>query len=490
MSSMDKPGIYLSKVIDNPNVIFLSFRLWLSTYSGNLVNLHAGAVRKSDIPNHPYLDGKISKLSNDSWINVSSKILTSGYDFVQSCGVYKDDSDGLQKWINLEHELLWDITLDPKAQDKKSKVNTRIELTGNDLIYAKSYLYLIYDTVAKFFEDFVSADPRNKNSFFKGRTLGERLENYPGLIMKSLKTGFGSVSYIKEHAYTGYKLEQFVEKDIISYVKKLSSSPELDLKSGVFVWGDRETGNYIWDFESTQIENIKSLFIKAKNLNIKEPIYNDDLKHRFDKVRTENGYNTLEDRNAARENFNYTGARNSNLIRVNAYGFRSDSRPPIQIRVDGGFHPNATRDDRRRIAELPLDHDDRKLDGFKKPRDNKDFTPITTDDLLDNLVHQSNWGSDFSGFVSFAKNPAKTLQFIPITLGRKAGFAWIYVVKCIDAIDVEESFKDPRYNEREISMAGGVDWDDVVAWRKVRYDPGSHDKYKWADDYISKQGPQ
>ena len=56
------------------------------------------------------------------------------------------------------------------------------------------------------------------------------------------------------------------------------------------------------------------------------------------------------------------------------------------------------------------------------------------------------------------------------------------MVKCRDAIDVAASFKNPRYYENELSVAGGVEWDDVVAWRKVKWSKsGGSD---WADSTI------
>ena len=47
MTYMIKPGIYLSKVKDKDEVLFLSFRLWLNTYGPTLSNLHAQSRKKA-----------------------------------------------------------------------------------------------------------------------------------------------------------------------------------------------------------------------------------------------------------------------------------------------------------------------------------------------------------------------------------------------------------------------------------------------------------
>ena len=147
--------------------------------------------------------------------------------------------------------------------------------------------------------------------------------------------------------------------------------------------------------------------------------------------------------------------------------------------MDGGFAPNATRDDRRCVAELPYAERMAQTDwkgGIKK-------VYASTESFLDNLSHQATWGSDYSGYVSFAKNPYKASKFIGLVLGKEAGVGWIYAVKCRDAIDVEKSFNQPRYTENEISVPGGVEWEDVVGWRKIRYYPGRKPEYEWESSF-------
>ena len=466
MTYMIKPGIYLSKVKDKDEVLFLSFRLWLNTYGPTLSNLHVGAVQK---------EGK--------WVNVNwTPNPKTTPTFIDMCGRYLDGNDkNTEKFLNVEHELLWDFTCGGPG--------SRLSKMPDDPILAKSYLYLFYTTTFNFFSEFIAADPDKKKQYFKGRafagqTFGTKVESYPGLIMKAIKTGFSALGVEQS---SGFKLDDFRYNDIAPYVKKMYQSSELN--SGTFNWGNKCSAKWLCSYNA---KKIASLFIKSVKVQpekeaegyMEPALYNDEISKKFEAITKLNpGYDAIK--KAGNEAVVYPGARNDHLIRVTAYGFRGDTRPPVQIKADGGFHPNATRDDRRRIAELPLEHPDRPIVKKLPKGTPKTSNPVTTEDFLDNLVHQASWGSDYSGFVSFAKNPAKAIPFISISFGfqdKTSGFGWLYVVKCRDALDVAASFKNPRYYENELSVAGGVEWDDVVAWRKVKWSKsGGSD---WADSTI------
>jgi len=149
------------------------------------------------------------------------------------------------------------------------------------------------------------------------------------------------------------------------------------------------------------------------------------------------------------------------------FGFRSDTRPPCELRALGGFQPNAVRGDRQDKIWTK----DKSLLGKKTLKANHD--------MLDNWHHQASWGSDVSGYVSVAYSLPPALQFYknqtmvsesgaPLAAGlRKAGY--IYVVRAMEGVDVEATFTVGRYAECEVSVAGGIGWPDIVGWRKIKW---------------------
>jgi hypothetical protein len=406
----------------------------------------------------------------------------------------------------LNHLLLWDFS---SASTKPGEFPTSEQQTK------RSYLYLFYTTIFGFYKDFLTTNPADKKKFFKGRTIGSSVENSPGLVLKALKTGF---EILGVNSDSGTRFSAYKVTDIEPYVRTHKTIAERIFPTGDFNWGEKVASKPLLNrptfddhfmilahkvASSTPLPAARSAAIAGANpatlgfagqtfvqdLNEEEPaLYNDIIQQKFNAVTTIpaseadlKGKKEIE--SITQDLQKYPGARNANLVRVTAYGFRADSRSPVQIRVDGGFTPNATRDDRRKLAELS--HDERMAQtdwqGRSKP------VIASPDSFLDNLSHQADWGSDYSGYVSFAKNPKKTLPFVSrYAPNDKITTAWIYVVKCRDAIDVAKSFHQPRYNENEISVAGGVEWEDIVGWRRIEYNPKAINgrKFRWAERFF------
>ena len=297
--------------------------------------------------------------------------------------------------------------------------------------------------------------------------------------------------------------------DIEPYVKKHKTFAELIFPTGDFNWGEKVTANLLLTqptFDDQFIILAHKVAPRSaamaqdnpatsgfagqafvQNLDQEEPaLYDAIIQKKFNAVTTTPASKadlkpSIEIKSKNKQK--YPGARNAALVRVTAYGFRADTRSPVQVRVDGGFAPNATRDDRRKLAELPYKERMAQTDGQGKSK------PViaTPYSFLDNLSHQADWGSDYSGYVSFAKNTLNTLRFIPEPKGDEITTAWIYVVKCRDAIDVAKSFNQPRYDENEISVAGGVEWEDIVGWRRVELDLRKWKKnlgFSWAERFF------
>jgi len=81
--------------------------------------------------------------------------------------------------------------------------------------------------------------------------------------------------------------------------------------------------------------------------------------------------------------------------------------------------------------------------------------------VLDNYWHQDSGSSQVSGYLSTTRDIRIPLRFL-------GNGGWMYVLRCIDGIDVNASFHRPHSpDEKEISQAGGFDWPNVIGWRKV-----------------------
>jgi hypothetical protein len=460
MAIIVQPGVYLTTHKSNPEVVFLSYKLWTATFLNTETIHHTGAF----------------KIDDDKWMGVNTKN-KEGFSFID------------ENQLSLEHSLLWDFSDASPTSDPLSPVQ----------LAKRSYLYLFYTTIFQFYKDFLTASPEVKNNFFKGRTRGGNIENSPGLVMKAIKTGFDIIGVDSNSAL---RTTAFTRQDILPYFNAEKIKAEAIFPTGDFKWGEsvsrflipfrkRPFFNKAYCISAYKVANNTDLAAPRANANpvtqgfagqtfvksreeVEPALYGDIIREKFNLV-TQIPAKSTNDRESAE----YNGARNSDLVIVTAYGFRGDTRPPVQVRVDGGFAPNATRDDRRWVAELPYAERMARTDW----EGNKKEVHASTESFLDNLSHQATWGSDYSGYVSFAKNPYKTLNFISLALSGKAGVGWIYAVKCRDAIDVEKSFNQPRYTENEISVPGGVEWEDVVGWRKIRYYPGRKRLYEWESSF-------
>lgn len=489
MVDIVKPGVYLTFDPKNADIALLSYKLWTDTFSTTEIIVHTGAIKKAE-----------------NWIGVNTLDDQSKSTFITDTQWV---DNGVIKFRNLDHVLLWDFS------SASTKPN---EFPSSEQQTKRSYLYLFYTTIFGFYKDFLTSETADKKNFFKGRTKGSAIESPPGLILKALKTGFEILGVKSD---SGIRFSAYEVTDIEPYVRKHKTIAERIFPTGDFNWGEKVTANLLltqptFDGQFIIIAHKVASSIPppaprsasiaqanpatlgfagqafVQNLDEEEhALYDDIIQQQFKAVTDAPALYSVDELKDMAEieakidiqlkylQQKYPGARNTSLKRVTAYGFRADSRSPVQIRVDGGFSPNATRDDRRKLAELP--YSERMAQ--TKP------VIATPDSFLDNLSHQADWGSDYSGYVSFAKNPKKTFPFVSRYAPRdRITTAWIYVVKCRDAIDVAESFIQPRYHENEISVAGGVEWEDIVGWRRIEYNPRKWTKtnpgYSWAERFF------
>lgn len=387
MKKDEKKGVYLTQVTGSPEVCFLTFHRPVSIYSSEIVDWHAGA----------YLDAGLKK-----WARIDDKFVKAN----ESRFVYT---------------LLWNFDASPNPKDPPPP----------RLAYLDLFSESIYTNLKGFSHE-------KRSEYLKGRTFGSAIENCPGIIMKALKTGFDALGIVHS-AYDGWRTSAFTVDDIRIYVERMVAYGRklmdgniyrgVEAVSPVSVWGAKDA-SYLrnWKLEAdrgSRDGRLYSQHIQGTVLGKYTPtpgkvgtfMGGEDKDFKSPLIKPASGY-----------------------VIVSEYGFRGDSRPPVDIQALGGMQPNAVRDDRQ------------------KQREGKE--------LLDSFDHQASWGSDYSGYVSWSRNIGTAYKFMGMaTKGKSDG--WIYTARCRDAVDVRATFVKPRYEEYEISVPGGTEWSEMVAWRKV-----------------------
>lgn len=187
---------------------------------------------------------------------------------------------------------------------------------------------------------------------------------------------------------------------------------------------------------------------------------------------------------------------NQGYVYVTEYGFRADLRSPIQIAAAGGMFPNALREDRQELLALKGQRRAAKLQTHLPSAQRA--RGVIQKETLNNFVHQSSAGSDYSGFVSVSRSGATACDFCGDQLAeadKSVLHGFVYVVRVHDAVDCNATFSDALFdNEAEISQLGGIRWQDVMGWRKInRYYvmPGSQGwaEGQWGDELFIRNDP-
>lgn len=276
--------------------------------------------------------------------------------------------------------------------------------------------------------DWASFDPSRASQWAKGLTVGQDMSN-PSFVMKAIKTGFDAIG-VSVSAYSGLQLRGFKVDDTIAYLKKRAAVVGANVIDGALL-----------DFEEIGPDpTLKLQEDKAKQSDTRIIPYI--------KSSRSNGHSG---------SFAYPELTTSvPFPRVVAYGFRGDSRVPSAIKNAGGFNPNYTRPDQIAKASNTVGQaHDRALN------------------LPEFLTNQF-----YGGYISVCKSYAVTKAFatgMGGTTTRAAGWVYACFVEggflippagTIPATTTHPTITIP-YNEQEISMPGLLDWEDVVACRRV-----------------------
>ena len=266
----------------------------------------------------------------------------------------------------------------------------------------------------------------------KGLTFGQD-QSSAGFLMKALKTGFDAIGEAM-HAYSGLRVKGFTVDEVVSYMTKRATAQGVSVVDGGLL-----------DFQETP---------PAPGLNEDIAKQSDSRTLSYIKSGKKHGgrfaYSAETDKTIPRE-----------FTRVIGYGFRGDSRPPSAIKSAGGFNPNYTRPDQIEKAKLDNAAQDQALN-------------------LESFLANQFYG----GYISVTRSYAVAKGFATgmggTTGGRGPG--WVYACFVEGGFIIPPASLTPqtftlqngkkaslmiKYNEQEISMPGLLDWEDVVACRKV-----------------------
>ena len=199
------------------------------------------------------------------------------------------------------------------------------------------------------------------------------------------------------------------------------------------------------------------------------------------------------------------------LPRINGYAFRGDSRPPSSIKAAGGMLPGATRDDyyQYMLEQIELKDLENKLkvtdpstQAYKDLMSQKESIDISlrSKEYIDKDYKRwttigGHLGPETSsalnlhiyikqqfmgGWVSLSKS-LKIAKFFATgrggtTTGGKGQEGWVYAIFYEGGVEIPAAKKTFEFNgekghvpyeEQEIAVPGTIDWDDIVACRKV-----------------------
>jgi hypothetical protein len=324
------------------------------------------------------------------------------------------------------------------------------------------------------------------SDFAKGTTFGKSLTS-PSFVAKALKTGFDAIGE-PAAAYSGIKLSDWTVNDLLNYTRK--RAPGL-LDASLIGFEPfapdpahaRSMGEPPRDTDRREIDYIPSVRAAGHS-------------HHFayaSELEALNGIIPFE--------------------RVIGYGFRGDSRSPGDIKGAGGFLPNYTRTDHiarldEKLAQglkeyFTLRNDLKHYDVLKSWVEkeggewnltrivrNPKFREFVNRDFINGLFQAgrnaaqcprlSEWlelqggalnlaefiqQQDFRGFISTSKSIGIAKNFA--TGAGRPG--WVYACFVEGAFHFPLSGEHPwlKFDEMELCMPGMLDWDDIVACRRV-----------------------
>lgn len=320
--------------------------------------------------------------------------------------------------------------------------------------YENAFIDVFMNHLEQAFQAIATNNTKLFESLFKGLSVG-RSYTPAGFFMKGIKSAYDTIGFYRKTYDSKLRLAKFELADLIDYVSQhrtaFPASWNLDFAVVPDITKiDKETfagyarpGPHTIDVTGT----LKGIPDEYKM------IVNDTLKH----WKT-TGLKMPFRRGQGDKPYDEVVRPEGEVVLVSEYGFRGDTRSPLVLLQSGGLHPNAIRHfiDVTKQQEFEAKRDalikqaDEELGSHKHPH-------------WDPFLHQYRYDA-ISVFLSVSKTPFVGFHFVNI--GGGTGF--VYLLRCLSAIDQEATFLKSPFHESEISVPGGVDWESVIAFRPVK----------------------
>jgi len=298
--------------------------------------------------------------------------------------------------------------------------------------------------------------------YFKGLSIGTS-QTPAGLFMKGVKTAYDGLGF-RQQAYKGLRFKEFQLKDLIEYVsayrKAYPRTLALDAPPG---WRRRAKSEFQ---EPCPVAPFSLPGIKPHDSRIPTEylqLIKDTMAHWL--VEASSGELTggktrlmplrTKEKIASSEVFD---GRKAEPVIVHEYGFRGDGRSPVVLSITGGMNANAVR---HFEGEGLIKAQKFRTELEERARDDYYHHPAPH---FDPFLHQHNYDA-ISVFLSVSRDPVVSHSFL---MGSRPANGFMYLVRAMGAVDQEATFKVVQYpGEQEISVPGGVDWEDIVAARPI-----------------------
>jgi hypothetical protein len=277
----------------------------------------------------------------------------------------------------------------------------------------------------------------NPGRWAKGLTFGTSITP-ASFVMKALKTGFDAMGGGPMATYSGMRVKDFTVNDVLAYLRRRAAQHNITI---------------------------------SRQPDFTELAANEAFRLTEDAARMQDPRKIPMIESARRHGGRFAYVAETAHIpfrRVNAYGFRGDTRDPNAIKNAGGFNPNYSRPDH--IAQNVGADQDQALN-------------------LDRFLSDANYG----GYISVAKSYAIAKEFV-----RDRGGGWVYACLVEGAFDLPPKGRhrdlvgrkiEVVRDEQELSMPGIIDWDDVMGYRKVDA-TGKFEGNIWLRTVMQNQDPK
>jgi hypothetical protein len=290
------------------------------------------------------------------------------------------------------------------------------------------------------------------SEFAKGTTLFSKSFTSASFVAKAIKTGFDAIG---KPMSTGLKLTNWSIDDLLAYANwrapAIRDSALIDFKAYAPLTAYKGKGDPMRPADMRTLPRIDSAAASSfKGVSAKSPGLAGEWFHYEKDLENVNGQGAIP------------------FQRVIAYGFRGETRPPGAVKGAGGFLPNYTRPE----------HIDKHAQQLKQALAGKDMDALDTwMEAETGALNLERFIRDqrFKGFVSTSKSVSiaknfATAKWMPngaMSAGQVDG--WVYACHMLGAFELPPRFSHPwiKFAEQELTMPGMIDWENVVACRRV-----------------------